>query len=354
MRVTFASYDDDPPLGGQGVMLHGMRATLERRGIDVTTVSGRGEHAIPYPRVTRRAPLDLSLQLNRRPEVLTRNRPDIVHAYGGPGGVLLVRRLGVPLVYTAHHTYRQAHRRGDLRRTLAPMEARAYRHAAMVLAVSRSTADAVRAMGIPPARIEVMPPGIEVPPAEAADHEMGRVLFVGRLEAHKGVFDALAVMRAVLQLDRDARGVIIGVGPLAAAVRKRVGDEPRIEVYGAVDRATLLEQYGRASLLVMPSRYEGLGLVALEAQAAGTPVAGYDVDGLRDAASEGGVLVPAGDLQALCTTVLGMVGDVSRIAELGRRGREFVQRQHSWEVVGDRLQALYRQLTGAAPASGAV
>ena len=60
MRVTFASYDDDPPLGGQGVLLHGMRAALERRDIDVATVSGRGDHAIHYPRVTRRAPLDLS------------------------------------------------------------------------------------------------------------------------------------------------------------------------------------------------------------------------------------------------------------------------------------------------------
>src|SRR5437660_1079411 len=174
MRVTFASYDDDPPLGGQGVLLHGMRAALERRGVDVATVSGRGDHAIHYPRVTRRAPLDLSLQLNRRPDLLTRNRPDVVHVYGGPGGVLLVRRLGVPLVYTAHHTYHQAHGRGDARRALAPLEARAYRRAAMVLPVSRSTADALHAMGVPSSHIEVMPPGIDVPGAEVPNHEPPR------------------------------------------------------------------------------------------------------------------------------------------------------------------------------------
>ena len=45
-RVTIASYDDDPPLGGQGVVVHGMRAALERRGVQVHTISGRGEHAI--------------------------------------------------------------------------------------------------------------------------------------------------------------------------------------------------------------------------------------------------------------------------------------------------------------------
>ena len=54
-RVTFATYDDTPPLGGQGVMLQGMRAALEERGVDTATVSGRGEHAIRYPRVTGRA-----------------------------------------------------------------------------------------------------------------------------------------------------------------------------------------------------------------------------------------------------------------------------------------------------------
>jgi len=351
MRVTFASYDDDPPLGGQGVLLHGMRAALERRGVDVATVSGRGDHAIHYPRVTRRAPLDLSLQLNRRPDLLTRNRPDVVHAYGGPGGVLLVRRLGVPLVYTAHHTYHQAHGRGDARRALAPLEARAYRRAAMVLPVSRSTADAVHAMGVPSSHIEVMPPGIDVPDAEVPKHEPARILFVGRLEEHKGVLDALALMRAVLEVHPDGRGVMIGVGPLANAVRERVGSDARFELRGAVDRATLHDEYARASLVVMPSRYEGLGLVALEAQSAGTPVVGYDVDGLRDAAPEGGVLVRVGDVQALRAATLDLVNDASRLAELGARGRDFVRRRHSWDAVADRLLELYQQLGGGTSAS---
>ncbi|MGA8633940.1 MAG: glycosyltransferase, partial [Candidatus Dormiibacterota bacterium] len=103
-RVTIASYDDDPPLGGQGVVVHGIRAALERRGVRVHTISGRGEHAIAFGRRTGRAPLDLSLQLNRYPQILLRAAPDVIHAQGGPGGVLLWKQLGAPLVYTAHHT----------------------------------------------------------------------------------------------------------------------------------------------------------------------------------------------------------------------------------------------------------
>ena len=84
-RVTMVSYDDDPPLGGQGVVVHGMRAALERRGVPVHTISGRGEHAIAVARRTGRAPLDLSLQINRYPQIMLRAQPDVVHAHGGPG-----------------------------------------------------------------------------------------------------------------------------------------------------------------------------------------------------------------------------------------------------------------------------
>ena len=139
-RVTFVSYDDEPPLGGQGVELRGMRAAVTRRGHAVTTVAGHGDHADRYPRITGRAPLDFSIHVNRHPELITATAPDVVHTLGGPGGVLLLRRLDAPLVYTANHTYRMAHGRASLRRLMSPLEARAYRHAARVLAISSSTA----------------------------------------------------------------------------------------------------------------------------------------------------------------------------------------------------------------------
>jgi len=196
-RVTMVSYDDDPPLGGQGVVVHGMRAALERRGIRVHTISGRGENAIAVARRTGRAPLDLSLQLNRYPLMMLRAAPDVVHAHGGPGGVLIWKRIDVPIVYTAHHTYRQAHGRGSVKRLLNGVEARSYRGAAMVLPVSRSTANSLLEMGIPASRIEVVPNGVDAVDVPGVEHEDGRVLFVGRLEREKGVLDALSVFRGL-------------------------------------------------------------------------------------------------------------------------------------------------------------
>jgi glycosyltransferase involved in cell wall biosynthesis len=349
MRVTFVSFDDDPPQGGQGVVLHGMREALKRRKVHAHTISGRGTHRVPYARITGRPPLDLSLQLNRNRSILYRDEPDLIHAFGGPGGVLVWRPLLLPLVYTAHHTYRQAFGRTSPRRVLSPLEARAYRRAAKVLPVSKSTADAVMALGVAANRIEVVPNGIDMPAVDGVQREPGRLLFVGRLEVEKGVLDALSVMESIGRERSDVRGIIVGTGRLRETVNERATQSAgRIEYLGTIDGDQLAREYARAALVLVPSRYEGLGMVALEAQLCGTPVAGYDVDGLHDAISDGGVLVRPGDTAGLRQAALALLDEPSRRAELGARGRERVQREHSWDQVGERLAAIYAEVLRAA------
>jgi glycosyltransferase involved in cell wall biosynthesis len=91
----------------------------------------------------------------------------------------------------------------------------------------------------------------------------------------------------------------------------------------------------------MPSRFEGLGMVALEAQSAGTPVVGYDVDGLRDAVRDGGVLVPSGDVAALRTAVADLLADPARRLEAGGQAREAMRAEQSWDAVAARLEQIY-------------
>lgn len=347
MRVTFASYDDDPPIGGQGVELCGMRAALEARGIRTHTVAGRGRSAIRYPRIVGRAPLDFSIHLNRHPDLLGRGDPQVVHALGGPGGALLVRRLWVPLVYTANHTYRQAYGRLSPRRTLALMEAASLRRAAMVLPISPSTADAVMALGIPRERIEVVPPGVAIPETPAAPRVDQRILFVGRQEPEKGVVDALTAMRALLVDYPAATARVVGVGSLAPLATAAAQREDRLEYLGAIDAAELARQYAEAAVVLMPSRYEGLGLVALEAMAAGAVVVGYSVDGLRDAVGPGGILVHSGDVVGLEAAVSRLLDDVAFRNDLADAGRQHVSRHYSWRATGQRLEQIYRAVVAA-------
>lgn len=341
MRITLLSYDDEPPLGGQGVEVRGMRAALRERGHMVATVSGHGDHRIAYGRVTGRAPLDFSIHVNRHPQVVRATTPDVVHAFGGPGGVLLLRDVGAPVVYTANHTYRMAHGRGSLKRLLSPLEGIAYRGAAAVLAISPSTAEAVRKLGVAAARIEVLGPGVDVPDEPPAPREAARLLFAGRWEAHKGVVVAVAVMGAVTAARPGTTGIVLGGGTLDGAVRRAAERVAGIEVAGRVEEARLAGEYARASIVLMPSLYEGLGLVALEAQASGAVVAGYDVVGLRDAVAHRDLLVPAGDDAALVRMCIDLIDDSQRRDELARAAQEWVRRTHSWSRAGERLEQVY-------------
>lgn len=340
-RVTFVSYDGEPPLGGQGVELRGMRAALTARGHPVTTVTGHGDHCERFPRVTGRAPLDFSIHLNRHPGLVARSRADVVHALGGPGGVLLLRAVGAPLVYTANHTYRMAHGPRSARRLLSPLEARAYRRAAMVLAISPSTAASVRALGVDRARIEVLAPGVDVPEEQPAERRGFRLLFAGRWEPEKGVLDAVTVMRTVIAQRPDATAVVVGGGSLAAQVHHAAAGVPGLTVAGRVADVTLAGEYAQASVVLVPSRYEGLGLVALEAQARGAVVVGYDVDGLRDAVAERSPLVSPGDVGAMVSACLRLADDRARRDELGQAAHEWVRAGHSWQRIGQALEEVY-------------
>lgn len=342
-RITFVSYDDEPPQGGQGVVLRGMRRALVGRGHTVRTLSGRGDQAIRYPRLTGRPPLDFSIEVNRRLSLIRRLDGDVVHVNGGPGGVLLLRDPGVPVVYTAHHTYRQAHGPGSLRRLLSPLEARSYRHAAMVLAVSPSTARAVNRLGVSRRRIEVLTPGVEGPLEAAPSREPGRLLFAGRWETEKGVIDAVAIMRDVLTQRPGATAAVAGSGRLGAAVRRAAAGSA-IEVLGRVAEGRLRAEYARAAVVLMPSRYEGLGLVALEAQAAGAVVVANDVDGLRDAVLTADTLVEAGDIRAAVAQCLRLIDDPGECGAMAAAAQREVLATHSWDAVAGRLEQVYTSL----------
>jgi glycosyltransferase involved in cell wall biosynthesis len=346
VRAVIATFDDAPPIGGQGRYVCGLRAALQRRGVDVRTVAGHGDQAVPVPRVTGRPPLDHSLALTRDPRPLLRPAADVVHVMGGPGGVIIPRRLDVPVVYTAHHTYRQAFSRRSPRRLLSPVEARAYRLAAMVLAVSPSTADAVLRLGVSPRRVEVLAPGIE---AERFDRtgvarDPRRLLYVGRLEAEKRPLDAVGVMAELARLYPGVRGTVIGHGRLDDAVRTAAAAAPQgaVAVRGSVSEEDLARAYAEAAVLLVPSCYEGLGLVALEAMAAGVAVVAYDVSGLRDAVGGHGHLVGAGDRQAMARACAALITDPARRASLAARAAAAVRQAHSWCMVAARVEEVYR------------
>lgn len=353
--VILLAYDDRPPIGGQGTYLLGLEEHLPAAGVPVRVCSARRGPAGPrwqVPQITGRAPLDFSIWLRwRLPAVARAWHPRAWHALGGPGGVLLTAPPpGAPLVYSANHTYHTAHRGRWAARPLMALEARGYRAAEALIAISPSTAQSlVEDYGVRPDRIAVIPPGIDTGlfhPCPPGEPQAATVLYVGRLAREKGVLAFLRLAEGLLQERPEARVWICGDGPERSRVRQLAARWPgRVASPGRVDDETLADRLRRATVVVMPSAYEGLGLVALEALASATPVVGHDVPGLRDLAAAGVVLARPGDPGLLARAVRELLDDPARRTALGMRGRQYVEQHHSWAQLSVAVAEVYRAVT---------
>ncbi|MBK9180816.1 MAG: glycosyltransferase [Acidimicrobiales bacterium] len=239
-----------------------------------------------------------------------RFRPDVVHAHWWlPGGVVaapasLLRH--VPLVITLHGSdVGLARRRGFA--TAARLVARV---AALVAAVSEPLrAEAAEVLRLPAARTAVLRMPLDVAaldPAARPPLPPGppwRVLGVGRLSPEKGfdvLIDAVGRARAAgvpLELE------LVGDGPQRAAVDAALAGLGRWgRRLDPLPREVLHERIAAAHAVAVPSRREGLGLVAVEALALGRPVVASRAGGLVevvDPAAGDGLLVPPGDAGAL-------------------------------------------------------
>jgi glycogen(starch) synthase len=181
-------------------------------------------------------------------------------------------------------------------------------------------------------------------------------LFVsaGRVEHNKG-FDVLADALARISgvdgplAQRSWRWVIAGGGPFKRELERRIdalGLSARVRLVGRVTDADLHAWYEAATLFVHPTRYEGSSLVTLEAMAHRRPVVATMAGGLPDKVRPGvnGWLVPPGDATALGHAIAEAIADPDRLAVMGARSREIVEREFAWSVLIERYLALYSAL----------
>ena len=158
-------------------------------------------------------------------------------------------------------------------------------------------------------KIEVIPQGIDLtrfaPKEIKTGSEPFNVLFVGRFSYQKGV-DVLcdAIRQLNVQTEQKMEFTFIGSGSESVAVRRLIADSYPVRELGFINDVDLISEYQRAHLLVMPSRWESFGLVALEAQACGTPVVASNLVGLRDIVTKDtGKLVAVEDSKAIAKAI---------------------------------------------------
>ncbi len=280
----------------------------------------------------------LALRLARE---LRRLQPDAIVAqspYEAAAALVARRAAGsrARVVVELHGDWRTATRLygSRLRRVLEPLTepvARgALRRADAVRTISPYTSGLVRRLGREP--VAVFPAYVDLsafvtrPPAPVPAQPVA--LFVGVLERYKGVDVLAAGWRRVAERLPDARLRIVGEGPAAPAIERLVSDLPgRVEWSSRLSSEHVATALDEASLLVLPSRSEGLPRIAIEAFCRGRAVVGARAGGIPDIVQDGinGLLVPAEDPDALADALVRALDDRALLERLGAGARAGVE-----------------------------
>lgn len=294
---------------------------------------------------------------------------DVVHAnywLSGVAGHRVKHRLDLPLVSTFHTLARVKAETGDPepdRRIDAETEVVGCSDVIVANSVEE-VRQLVRLYGAERDRIEIVPPGVEhaffspgdkrgARRAVDLDEDAPTLLFVGRIQPLKGL---QVVVGALAALNRpDARLVVVGGpsgadGPAEVArVQKlaaALGVAHQIRYVDPQPHHLLSTWYRAADVVLVPSRSESFGLVALEAAACGVPVVAAAVGGLRTLVDHGrtGLLVDERSPEAFAAATASILDDPAVAASLGAAaaGRA---RGYTWSTAAARLRRVYADLT---------
>jgi glycosyltransferase involved in cell wall biosynthesis len=210
---------------------------------------------------------------------------------------------------------------------------------------------------LPVSKICVIPNGIDAAKvAEAAPADLTQfgipagsrtLLFVGRLDPQKGPFVLMAAVRELCPRHADLQALIVGDGPLRNTLQAWVAKENLASrVHFAGRRNDVPSLLRAADLFVLPSLWEGLPNVVLEAMAAGTPIVASRVEGISDLLVDDrtGLIVPPNSAGDLAEAIDRLLADQEHARKMGYSAQHFVRERFTWDHVIAQYEQLYTDL----------
>ena len=294
---------------------------------------------------------------------------DVIHDNQHLGyGLLLMKRMGIPVVATLHHPLK-IDREEAIAQASGPLEfidqmlfypffmqdvvtPRLDR----VITVSDSAAAAIeRALPISRAdKLRVVHNGVDTEqfkPDPAVDKVRGRIIYVANTEDRKKgarfLLEALSLLQRegepfhLVLVDRALEDLEL-VPPLL----QKWGLDGRVTVTGRIDREELADLYRSAELAVSPSLYEGFGFPAAEAMASGLPTIATTGGAFPEVIEDGeaGWLVPPGNPVALAEAIRMFLRDPDLRDRFGRAGRQHIVRHFNWRRAAEETLAVYEEV----------
>jgi glycosyltransferase involved in cell wall biosynthesis len=370
MNIMFMSAQYLPFMGGLEVLTGQLMAELQSRGHTVTLLTSKGDRELPDFEVMDGIPVHRTdsheairardgaaiLRVQRGIwECVTEFEPDVIHSHDAAPPLWLYLRLirdrrHAPIILTLHNV--MSRQFADNEQGL-PGLVTLMRQADRLTGVSEDVVrDAIDLLPEAAGKMTlvhngVVPPAVE--PAPVTADGPAHLLAIGRLVPQKGFDRAIDAVAQLAPRHPDLRLRIVGVGPLLAdleAQARQLGIADRVEFAGAVEHDDIPALLRDSVAVVMPSRFEGFPLVALEAAWMARPVVGTAAPGLSLAVTDGdnGLLVDPDDPRALAVALESLILDRGRARALGEAARRRAEQHWSLAACADAYEALYRTL----------
>lgn len=317
------------------------------------------EDGVPVTLINKPWKVDL-FALGRLTRFLKKKRFDVVQTWvfaANSYGRLAARRAKVPVVVTAEMAVDLWKGPGHL-----AIDRRLARWCDRVVGNSKAVVDFYRTkVRVPEEKLALIHSGIgdeEPPEVDRAEVRTRQgwpadaplVLYAGRLMPQKAVGDLIDALDLLQHVRPDVRTFIVGGGPLRRELEEtahayRLDDKVRFLGH----RDDVPKLLAASDLLVLPSRYEGLPNVVLEAMRYRKPVVATAAPGTTELVVDGqtGRLVPVGNPQALAQAIRTVIADPEQARRMGEAGRARVETQFTAAAMIERYAALYESLAEA-------
>lgn len=363
-----------PVIGGREVFASHLLPALRARGYEVVVISGQPYpsalppetqyeeipvYRFPFSTVLVDRRVDQILAVRQQVAKLKRTfAPDLVHMHGvAPSTFFCLETrnahpapLLVTLINEAQPRQTAAH--GVWRRTLSEAawvtgKATAVLTQARQLAPEITLRSSVIHNGLPASSLRPEPLSFEAP----------KLLYLGRLAEQKGVDLALSALASILDRFPNIHLIIAGDGPERPALEQQVGELGLSEVVtftGWVAPDQVLVLINTATIVVMPSRWEGHPSVALQVGLMARPLVATRVGGLPETVvhEQTGLLVEKGDTAGLAEALSFLLEHPDITVRMGHAARQRVQEVFSFERCVNAYDALYQKLIGEGRSAG--
>jgi len=300
---------------------------------------------------------------------------DIIHDNQGLGyGLLLMKRLDIPVIATIHHPLsidREAdmeqasgfRERWRIRRfySFIGMQAFVARHLDRIITVSQSSAKDTRLFfKVHADKIRVVYNGIDTEVysmnEEARQNRDGLIMVGNTDDRKKGVLYLLQALQMLredgikLTIVDDAErhsSYVEDVGPLPSygfKLVRKLNLDGLVDFTGRLAQKELVRRYSAAKIAVVPSLYEGFGLPAAEAMACGVPVIATTGGALPEVVGNAGILVPPRKADALAAAIKQLLNDEEIQRRMSQAGRKRVEEKFNWQQAALRTLEVYQEV----------